>query len=313
MLAKSQEESNMSEFKSGFVTILGLPNVGKSTLINRLVGEKVAIVSPKPQTTRNSAVGVYNDDNSQIVFVDTPGIHKSVNKIDEYMEASISSASQDTDVLLFMLSAKKPLAEQYDILSAKYKSHSAPRIVVINKIDETTYERMYPILDDFMAKYKVDDILPLSALTGKNCDVLIDMLKKHLPSYDAPMRYYPVEQYTDKSARYLASEIIREKILLNYDEEVPHGVAVEIASFEEKDNVCVINADIIVERDSHKAIILGHNGEAIKRLATMARMEMQKVLETKIFLELFVKVKKDWRDNSKLVTELGYDIKSLKD
>lgn len=301
----------MSDFRAGFVTILGLPNVGKSTLINRLVGEKVAIVSPKPQTTRNTAIGIYNDDDSQIVFVDTPGIHRPHNKIDEYMSASIDSASKDTDVLLFVLSAKKPLIDQFNKLNSKYPSHSAPKIVVINKIDESTYEKMYPLLAEFSLACPVKEILPISALKGRNCDVLVNMIKSYLPKYETETRFYPVEQYTDKSARYITSEIIREKVLLFYDEEIPHGVAVEIHQFDESDSLIKLGADIIVEKDSHKAIILGKNGEAIKRLATSARLEMQKVLGKKIFLELFVKVKKDWRDNSKLCADFGYDTKSL--
>ena len=303
----------MSEFRSGFVTILGLPNVGKSTLINRLVGEKVAIVSPKPQTTRNSTIGIYNDDESQIIFVDTPGVHRVHNKIDEYMSASINNASRDTDVLLLVLSAKKPLLEQYNKLVSKHLSHSAPKIVVINKIDDTTYEEMYPKLAEFSTQCDAKDILPISALKGRNCDILVKIIKGYLPRHATAVRYYPVEQYTDKSERYLAGEIVREKVLTLYDDEIPHGIAADVTKYEVVDKLLNISVDIIVEKESHKAIILGHQGEAIKRLASRARQEMERVFGSKVYLELYVKVKKGWRDNPVYCAEFGYDIKSLKD
>ena len=294
------------EFKSGFVTIIGDTNVGKSTLLNRLVGEKVAIVSPKSQTSRDNTIGVYNDDTTQIVFIDTPGYHKTQHKLDEYMQQNIDDASEDVDVLIFMLDGKKDLVEQYNKLYNAKGSTKSKKIVCVNKIDESTFEKMYPKLDALNKICKADEILPISALKGKNVDVLIDMIKKYLPTYNHEMRYYPIEQFTDKNVRYLSAEIIREKILLIYEDEVPHGVAVQITSFQEKDTSTYISADIYCERESHKAIILGHKGEKIKKLSTMSRQSIEKLLDTRIYLDLYVKVKPNWRVDNLMLEEFGY-------
>ena len=245
--------------------IVGLPNVGKSTLLNRIIGEKVAIVSPKAQTSRDNTIGIYNDDNSQIIFIDTPGYHKTEHKLDEYMQENIDTAiNSDVNVLIYVIDGKKPLVEQYEKLASKGDKRSK-KILVVNKIDDTTFEKLYPQLAKLNEVCKVDEILPLSALKGKNVDVLIDMIKKYLPTYDYEMRYYPVEQFTDKNVRFLSSEIIREKVLLLYNEEIPHGVAVQITEFNEEDETMIrISADIYCERDSHKMILIGKNGDAIK-------------------------------------------------
>lgn len=294
------------EFKSGFVTIIGDTNVGKSTLLNRLVGEKVAIVSPKSQTSRDNTIGVYNDDNTQIVFIDTPGYHKTQHKLDEYMQQNIDDASEDVDVLIFMIDGKKDLVEQYNKLYTAKGSTKSKKIVCVNKIDESTFEKMYPKLDALNKICKADEILPISALKGKNVDVLIDMIKKYLPTYNHEMRYYPIEQFTDKNVRYLSAEIIREKILLIYEDEIPHGVAVQITSFEEKDTSAYISADIYCERESHKAIILGHKGDKIKKLSTMSRQSIERLLDTHVYLDLYVKVKPNWRVDNLMLEEFGY-------
>lgn len=297
------------EFKSGFATIIGDTNVGKSTLINRLVGEKVSIVSPKSQTSRDNTIGVYNDDNTQIVFIDTPGYHKTQHKLDEYMQKNIDDASEDVDVLIYVIDGKKDLIEQYNKLEKAKGNTKSKKIVCINKIDESTFEKMYPKLDALNKVCTADEILPISALKGKNVDVLIDMIKKYLPSYDKEMRYYPIEQWTDKNVRYLSAEIIREKILLLYEDEVPHGVAVQITKFEEKENSTYISADIFCERDSHKAIIVGHKGEKIKKLSTMSRISIEKMLDCPVYLDLYVKVKSNWRVDNLMLEEFGYSNK----
>ena len=294
------------EFRSGFVTIIGDTNVGKSTLLNRLVGEKVAIVSPKSQTSRDNTIGVYNDDNTQIVFIDTPGYHKTQHKLDEYMQQNIDDASEYVDVLIFMIDGKKDLIEQYNKLYNAKGDSKSKKIVCVNKIDESTFEKMYPKLDALNKVCKADEILPISALKGTNVDVLVDMIKKYLPKYDHEMRYYPIEQFTDKNVRYLSAEIIREKILLIYEDEVPHGVAVKITSFEEKDTSTYIAADIYCERERHKAIILGHNGDKIKKLSTMSRQSIERLLDTRVYLDLYVKVKPNWRVDNLMLEEFGY-------
>ena len=298
------------EFKCGYVTIIGNTNVGKSTLLNRIIGEKVAIVSPKAQTSRDNTLGIYNDQNSQIIFIDTPGYHKTEHKLDQYMQENIDNAiNGDVNVLVYVIDGKKPLIDQYEKLASKGDKRSK-KILVINKIDETTFEKLYPQLDKLNQVCKADEILPLSALTGKNVDVLIDMIKKYLPTYDYEMRYYPEEQFTDKNVRYLAAEIIREKVLLLYNEEIPHGVAVQITEFNEEDeNLVRISADIYCEKDSHKMIIIGKNGEAIKKLSTIARIAIEKMLDCKVYLDLFVKVKPNWRVDNLMLDEFGYSNK----
>lgn len=294
------------KFKCGYVTIIGDTNVGKSTLLNRIIGEKVAIVSPKAQTSRDNTIGIYNDDNSQIIFIDTPGYHKTQHKLDEYMQENIDNAiNSDVNVLVYVIDGKKPLVEQYAALADKGDKRSK-RILVINKIDETSFERMYPQLDKLNKVCGCDEILPISALTGKNVDVLIDMIKKYLPEFDTEMRYYPEEQFTDKNVRYLAAEIIREKILLLYNDEIPHGVAVQITQFDESEPTIKICADIFCERDAHKMILIGKNGEAIKKLSTIARASIEKMLDAHVYLELFVKVKPNWRVDNLTLSEFGY-------
>ena len=294
------------EFKSGFVTIVGDTNAGKSTLLNKLVGEKVAIVSPKTQTSRDNTIGVYNDDNSQIVFIDTPGYHKVKHKLDEYMQENIENASNDVDVLILMLDSKKPLIEQYEKLFKAQVGSTAKKIVCINKIDESSFEKLYPQLDKLNKICKAEEILPISAMKGTNINVLIDMIKKYLPAYDYELRYYPIEQFTDKNVRFLSAEIIREKILLLYDDEVPHGVAVQVINFEEGDNQTRISADIYCEREGHKAILVGKNGEKIKKLSTMSRLAIEKMLDMPVYLDLFVKVKANWRVDNLALEEFGY-------
>lgn len=299
----------MNKYTCGFVAIVGRTNAGKSTLINQLIKQKIAIVSPKAQTSRDNTLGIYNDDDSQIIFVDTPGYHKVQKKIDEYMIENISSASVDADVIMYVLDGKKPLLEQYEILNKAHKKSKCEKIIVINKIDDTTFQKLYPQIDILAKNSEIKEILPLSALKGTNCDILIETLKSMLPKFDYKMQYYPTDMFTDKNVRFMAGEIIREQALFLYEEEIPHGVAVCIQSFDESDNLTKITADIICEKESHKTIIIGHNGDKIKTLSQKSRLAIEKYLDTKVYLELFVKVKQNWRDNNGLLANFGYSNK----
>ncbi|MBE5741535.1 MAG: GTPase Era [Clostridiales bacterium] len=294
-------------FKSGFVTILGETNAGKSTIINQLVGEHVAIVSPKSQTTRENIQGIYNDDDCQIVFVDTPGYHKRATKIDDEMDKHIANAQEDTEIILMLIVANKPLVPQYEKLINKV-NQNAKKILLINKIDETKYEKLYPQLSELNTVAKVDEILPISAMKGKNTDVLLDMIKKYLPTYDFEMRYYPIEEYTDKNLRHMVAEMVREKALLCLDDEIPHGVQVVVTQYLEDATPIQISADMYCEKDSHKAIILGKGGEMIKKISTLARKSIEKIVGEQINLEIYVKVKANWRNDSKAIAEFGLNV-----
>lgn len=291
-------------FKCGFVTILGETNAGKSTLINALVGEHVAIVSPKSQTTRENIQGIYNDENTQIVFVDTPGYHKRATLIDEEMDKHIETAKEDTEIVLLMIVAKKPLVEQYEKLAKKVNS-TAKKILLINKVDETNFEKLYPQLAELSKIANVDEILPISASKGKNIDVLLDMIKKYLPTYDHEMRYYPIDEYTDKNLRHMVAEIIREKALLLLDDEIPHGVQVVVTDYQESQKPIQIFADLYCEKESHKAIILGKNGEMIKNISMSSRKFIEKIVGEQINLQIYVKVKANWRNDKKAISEFG--------
>lgn len=293
-----------TNFKAGFVTILGETNAGKSTLINALVGEHVAIVSPKSQTTRENIKGIYNDENTQIVFVDTPGYHKRNTLVDEEMDKQITSAQEDTEIVLMLIVANKPLVAQYEKLN-KLVSANAKKILLINKIDETKYEKLYPQLAELNSVAQVDEILPVSALKQKNVDILLDMVKKYLPVYDFKMQYYPTDEYTDKNLRHMVAEIIREKALLLLDDEIPHGVQVMVTDYKESVKPILIYADLYCEKENHKAIILGKNGEMIKKISTMARKHIEKIVGEQINLQLFVKVKANWRNDIKAITDFG--------
>lgn len=312
MTAKQAEILNSlnitrDSFKSGFVTILGETNAGKSTLINQLIGEHVAIVSPKSQTTRENITGIYNEKNCQIVFLDTPGYHKRATKIDDAMDKQIENAQADTEIVLMLISAKKPLVEQYTALNKKVTA-TAKKILLINKIDEVKYEKLYPQLAELSSVAKVDEILPISALTGKNCDVLLQMIKKYLPEYDHEKRYYPVDEYTDKNLRHMCAEIVREKALLLLDDEIPHGIQVVVTDYKENETPIQIFADVYCERESHKAIILGKNGEMIKQISTKSRQAIERLINAKVNLQLYVKVKQNWRNDERALKDFGLTI-----
>lgn len=288
------------KFKSGFVAILGEPNVGKSTLINALLGEKVAIVSPKPQTTRNKIIGILNRPDCQIIFIDTPGMHPSKNKLDEFMQKSIDSAREGVDVNIIVLDGTKPFTEKR--LKFVESFDYSNTILVINKIDQTTFETMYPKLATLNAFKHIKDIVPLSALRGKNIDILIEIIKSHLPE---GVKYFDDDVFTDKSERFLVSEIIREKALWLLQDEIPHGIAVDIIDYKEGD-VYDISADIICEKKGHKSIIIGKDGEMLKLIGSHAREDIEKMVGHQVMLRLFVKVRADWRNNNLYIKNLGY-------
>ena len=294
-------------FKSGFIAVIGKPNVGKSTLINALVGEKVAITSPKPQTTRNKILGILNDKDYQMIFVDTPGLHSGKSELSKYIIKSTEVALDSVDAIVVLLDAGKINVTDYKLIEKQAKSE-VPVFVVINKIDISSYEKLYPILAKLNEYKFVKQFITLSALRKRNLDVLKNALLDVLPEGPA---YYPVDQYTDKNLRFMAGEIIREKALLFLQEEIPHGIAVEINAYKETKNLVKISADIICESDRHKQIIIGAKGSMLKKIGASARGEIEKQTNAPVMLELFVKVKPGWKKDKNMLSELGYDIKTL--
>lgn len=295
-------------FKSGFVTIIGKPNVGKSTLINAIVGEKVSIVSPKANTTRDKILGVYNSPNLQIVFTDTPGLLKPKNKLDEYMSSSIKSSIDNVDVILYVLDGSKPFndAELNSIQS--YTKLNTPVIVVVNKIDATKPEKIYPELAKLNNISNLSLVMPLSALKKQNIQLLIDEISKYLTDN---VKYFSDEMFTDKPLRFQVSELIREKTLWFLKEEVPTSLAVELTEFSEEDGLTTVEANIICEKESHKKIIVGKSGDMIKKISTQSRQALEKMLQTKVFLQLYVKVKPNWKQENTILSSLGYDKKNI--
>ena len=296
------------EFRCGFVSILGRPNVGKSTLLNKLVGQKISIVSPKPQTTRNVVTGILNRDNLQVVFLDTPGIHKSKNSLDKYMEKSIQKSLEGIDLILYMIDGtKKFFAESLEEVQALCNGQT-PVVILVSKIDDTTFEKLYPELAKLNSIQNVKDIIPFSSFNGKNLDVIVETIKKFMPEGPA---MYPIDTVTDVSERFIASEIIREKSLWLLQQEIPHGIAVEIQKFEQKSNITNISATIFCEKENHKRIIIGSSGATLKKIGEESRKDIERMLGSKVFLELWVKVKEHWRDNDFMVSNLGYNKKDL--
>lgn len=288
--------------KAGFVNIIGNPNVGKSTLMNVLVGEKLSIITAKSQTTRHRILGIVNDENFQIVFSDTPGIIKPHYKMQEAMMGFVNTALQDADVLVYVTDVKETIDKNSEYFT-KITSSEVPVIVIINKIDLSNEEEVKALVAEFEKIFPKATIVPLSALLNKNMKELVDLIVSKLP--DSPP-YYPKDQLTDKPEKFFVSEIIREKILRNYQKEIPYSVEIEIEEYTEDDRLVKIRAIIYVNRESQKGIIIGNRGEALKRTGTDARKDMEAFLQKKVFLETYVKVKKDWRDNTKILKDFGY-------
>ena len=290
--------------KSGFVTLIGRPNVGKSTLMNHLIGQKIAITSDKPQTTRNRIQTVYTDDRGQIIFLDTPGIHKAKNKLGEYMVNVAEHTLKEVDVVLWLVEPTTFIGAGERHIAEQLSKVSTPVILVINKID--TVKVQEEILT-FIAAYKdvcnFAEIVPLSALKEKNTDLLLDLIFKYLPY--GP-QFYDEDTVTDQPMRQIAAELIREKALHCLQEEIPHGIAVAIDSMKVRNKVMHIDATIICERDSHKGIIIGKKGSMLKKIGSTARYEIEKMLDQQVNLKLWVKVKKDWRDSEFLMKNFGY-------
>ena len=293
-------------FKSGFVTLIGRPNVGKSTLMNRLIGQKIAITSKKPQTTRNRIQTVYTDEEKgQIVFLDTPGIHKAKNKLGEYMVNVAERTLNEVDVVLWLVEPTNYIGAGEQHILEKLRRVKTPVILVINKTDMVKKEEILSYIDTYRKEYDFAEIVPLSALRGQNTEILVDLIFKYLPY--GPM-FYDEDTITDQPERQIVAELIREKALHALSEEIPHGIAVTIERMKERENGKLIDIDatIICERDSHKGIIIGKVGNMLKKIGTNARYEIERLLDSKVNLKLWVKVKKDWRDSDFLIKNFGY-------
>ena len=294
-------------FKSGFVAIIGKPNVGKSSLVNKLVGEKVSITSPKAQTTRNRIFGIKNTNDYQIVFVDTPGVQHTKTKLGEYMTQATDGATTDVDAIVVVLDALRVNQEDFKIIE-RYKSVKCPVFVVVNKIETTNFEKMYPILDKLNKYDFVKKFITTSAIRGVN---IIDLEKEIVDCLPEGEAYYPRDEYTDKSVRFMCQEIIREKALLYLQEEIPHGIAIEIITFDESKSTIKISANIVTENSRHKQIIIGSNGSMLKQIGTASRKDIEELTGTKVMIELFVKVKKDWKDDAIALNEFGFNKKDI--
>lgn len=298
------------DYKSGFVAIIGRPNVGKSTLMNHLIGQKIAITSRKAQTTRNKIQTVYTCERGQIVFLDTPGIHKAKNKLGEYMVNVASRTFKDADVILWLVEPETQVGPGDRHIAEQLKNCKLPVILVINKVDTVKKEEVAGFIEAYRKLIDFADIVPASALRTQNLDTIIDCIFKYLPY--GP-QFYDEDTITDQPQRQIVAELIREKALRTLDEEIPHGIAVTIDTMKERPDgrIVDIEATIICERDSHKGIIIGKQGAMLKKIGSAARFEIERMLEQKVNLKLWVKVKKDWRDSDYLIKNFGYDKKEI--
>lgn len=296
------------EYKSGFVALIGRPNVGKSTLMNKIIGQKIAITSNKPQTTRNKIQTVYTCDEGQIIFLDTPGIHKAKNKLGEYMVNVAEKTLKEVDVILWLVEPSTFIGAGEQHIAEQLKDINVPVILVINKIDTVKKEEILVFIDAYRKILDFAEIIPASALRDKNADEIVESIFKYLPQ--GP-QYYDEDTVTDQPMRQIVAEIIREKALHALNEEIPHGIAVTIEKMKERKNskITDIEATIICERDSHKGIIIGKQGSMLKKIGSNARYEIEQMLEMKVNLQLWVKVRKEWRDSDLLLKNYGYNEK----
>jgi GTPase len=288
--------------KSGFVNILGNPNVGKSTIMNALVGEKLSIITSKAQTTRHRIMGIVNGEDFQIVYSDTPGILKPMYKLQETMMNSVNLALSDADLIIYVTDVTEKSANEGEYID-KIKKSGIPVMVVVNKVDLSNQDELEKIVEIWHNSFPQSPVIPVSGLKNFNLDALLSSILVRLPEGEA---YFPKDQLTDKIERFFASEIIREKILLHYKKEIPYSVEIEIESFSEEKTIIKIRAVIHVARDSQKGIIIGHKGSMLKRVGTEARKDMEDFFRKKVFLELYVKVSKDWRDKPTMLKQFGY-------
>ncbi|MBZ9636088.1 GTPase Era [Clostridium sp. FP1] len=291
-------------FKSGFVTIIGRPNVGKSTLINYIMGEKLSIVSNRPQTTRNNIQTILTTKDSQIIFVDTPGMHKPRHKLGEYMVKVAQQSTSEVDVILFITTPGDEIDKGDMHILEQLKDGKIPVFLLVNKIDENTQERVAKTIQSYSEYFNFKEIIPMAAIKGKNVDIVTKLVAENIP--EGPL-YYPEDMITDQQERFIITEIIREKALKLLSQEVPHGIAIEIISMKrDARNMYHIEANLLCEKDSHKGIIIGKGGKTLKQISTYARQDVMKFLGEKVNLRLWVKVKKEWRDTSSVLKELGY-------
>ncbi|QFT89892.1 GTPase Era [Bacillus sp. THAF10] len=295
-----------TNFKSGFVSIIGRPNVGKSTFLNRVIGQKIAIMSDKPQTTRNKIQGVYTEDNAQIVFIDTPGIHKPKHKLGDFMMKVAQNTLKEVDLVLFMVNAKEGLGRGDEFIIEKLKETSTPVYLVINKIDDIHPDELLPIIETYKSLFPFKEIVPISALQGNNVETLLEQIKGFLP---VGPQYYPADQVTDHPERFIVAELIREKVLHLTREEVPHSIAVALDSMKKRNDkdIVDIQATVVVERDSQKGIVIGKQGKVLKEVGQKARADIEALLGSKVFLELWVKVQKDWRNKQSQLRDFGFN------
>lgn len=294
----------LKEFKSGFVSIIGRPNVGKSTLLNRIIGQKITIMSDKAQTTRNKIQGIYTTDKEQIVFIDTPGIHKPKHRLGDFMVESALSTLGEVDAVLFLVNVNEKRGPGDNFILEKLKNVSSPVFLVLNKIDLIHPDQLLPIIEDYQGLYDFAEIIPVSASVGNNVDRLLEILTSYLPK--GP-QFYPEDQVSDHPEYFIVSELIREKVLELTREEIPHSVAVIVDGIKRNDQDKVqVDATVIVERKSQKGIIIGKGGKMLKEIGTRARRDIEVLLGDKIFLDLWVKVQKDWRDKQFYLQDYGY-------
>lgn len=300
----------MNKFYSGFVSLVGRPNVGKSTLMNCLIGEKIAIISSKPQTTRNKIQSVLTKEDFQIVFIDTPGIHKPKHKLGQYMVKSAENALNEVDIILMLVEPFDKINEMDKFVIEKFKNVKTPIVLVINKIDTVDNEKLLSCINAYKEAYNFKEIVPVSAINGNNVDELLKVIKQYLP--EGP-KYFPDDMITDQPERQIAAEIIREKALYLLQDEIPHGIAVEITTMKKRNdkNLVDVLATIYCEKDSHKGIIIGKQGAMLKRIGSKARRDIENLLGSSIYLEIWVKVKKDWRDSDFFLKNFGYDFKKI--
>ena len=295
--------SDNKDFRSGYVALIGRPNVGKSTLLNSILGEKVAIVTPRPQTTRNRIIGIKTLPDAQIIFMDTPGIHQPKNRLGEAMIKTAVDSLDEVDIVLFMVEARGPGKSEHMIMNFM-RDMNTPVFLLINKIDEVKKQELLPVIEKYKEFHSFREIIPISALTQDGVDILMSRICEYLPH--GP-QFYSDDLVTDQLERFMAAEIIREKIMELTEEEIPHSVAVQVNTWKEReDGLVSINCNIFVERDGQKAIIIGKDGSMLKSIGTKARIDIEKLLNAKVFLELWVKVKKNWRNDNRLLRELGY-------
>jgi len=294
-----------TDYKSGFISIIGRPNVGKSTFMNRVIGQKIAIISDKPQTTRNKIQGVYTKDDAQMIFIDTPGIHKPKHRLGDHLVKIAESTLNEVDAVLFMINAHEGYGKGDQYILERLQKVNSPVFLIINKVDLIHPDELFPLIDLYKDKYDFEEVVPISALEGNNVSNLLELLQKQLPT--GPM-YYDEDQITDHPENFIIRELIREKVLQLTKEEVPHSIAVVLENIEKSDTEkLLIQATIVTERDTQRGILIGKKGSMLKNIGRKARIDIEALLGTKVYLELWIKVQKDWRNNQNKLKKFGFN------